>query len=148
MVFSLAVFHKAFLKWRELTAFLIQPIRTSRDAPKPSKEQLQAAISLNVEHNHQILQHFIKSDPEVQLHQKEHLGAIAFKVAELGLILFSQPSKWFFEWTAGGHEVAEKSERHGRPVLVLFPALNEEMDRGGREQVRLVVVVDWVAVAP
>jgi len=138
------VFYKAFSQWRHMTAFLIQPVRTSRDAPKPNKEKLQGALSLNVERINEVLQLFIKPDPEVQRYQKENLGAIAFKVAELGLILFSQPSTWLFEWTPPNHGSTEKNGGAGSAILVLFPALSELMERGGKKQTRSVV--DWVAV--
>jgi hypothetical protein len=139
-----AVFYKAFSQWRHLTAFLIQSVRTSRDAPKPNKEKLQGALSLNVERINEVLQPFIKPDPEVQRYQKENLGAIAFKVAELGLILFSQPSTWVFGWTAPSHGSIEKKGGAGRAVLVVFPALSELMERGGKNQAR--TVVDRLAV--
>jgi hypothetical protein len=106
-------------------------------------EKLQSALSLNVERINEVLQLFIKPDPEVQRYQKENLGAIAFKVAELGLILFSQPSTWLFGWTPS-HGSTEKNAGASRLVLVLFPALSEVVERGPKTQTR--PVVDWVAV--
>jgi hypothetical protein len=130
------VFDKAFTKWRHLSAFLIEPSRTSREAPKANEREIQAAIGRNVALINAILKPFINPGLESQRSQENNLRAIILEGAQLGLLLFSQPSVWAFSWKV---PIGEESSgnRAGRPFIV-FPALGEKIERHGRQRLREV----------
>lgn len=144
------MFDKAFTKWRHLSAFLLEPMRSSREAPKANEQELQGAISRNIALINGVLKPFIKPGLESQRYQEDNLSAIIFEGAQLGLLLFSQSSVWVFGWKSPSREEVEKirpvvtTTRKGK-VLVVFPSLGERTERHGRQRLRevsLPVVID------
>jgi hypothetical protein len=137
------VFEKAFLKWRHLSAFLIEPFRSNRESPKLSKEEISGAIERNVILLNSVLGPFIKPGRENLQHQEENLSAIAFEIAQLGLLIFSQPSEWSFSWSV---DMAQTSSDGGTSAprkglgrtLVVFPGIGESVFRHGERSRRLV----------
>ena len=133
---EVVVFDKAFTRWRHLSAFLIEPSRASREAPKANETELQPAIRRNVALIYSILKPFINPGVESQRSQENNLSAIIFEGAQLGLLLFSQPSVWTFGWKVPVREDTNGG-RAGR-LLVIFPALGEQIERHGKPRLREV----------
>jgi len=98
-----------------------------------------------------ILTPFLKSIPDSQRFQEQNLAGIVFKVAQLALILFSQPSNWRFGWTLpGSSEIGEKQRpvvsstqaaqgERPKEALVVCPSLSEVVERNGSGNLRQVV---------
>ncbi len=76
-------------------------------------------------------------------YQEENLAAIAFEIAQFGLLIFSQPSDWVFEWpkeVAHTFDVNEGSvprKSVGRDLAV-FPGIGEIIERGDERHLRAV----------
>jgi len=130
------VFDKALSKWRHLSAFLLQPSRSTREAPIPIQQDLQPVIARNLAVINKILKPFIDLNPDNQRSQERNLSAILFEGAQLGLLLFSQPSIWVWGWKIGSGEGGGVRRR----TFVVFPSLGERVERHGRDRVREVVV--------
>jgi hypothetical protein len=136
LITECSVFDKAFTKWRHLSAFLLEPSRTSREAPKANEREVQAAIGHNVALINSILKPFINPGVDSQRSQENNLSAIIFEGAQLGLLLFSQPSVWTFNWKVDARE--ELSGRRGGRPFIIFPALGEQVESHGRLRLREV----------
>jgi len=130
------VFDKTLSKWRHLSAFLLQPSRSTREAPHPNQQDLQPTIARNLAVINNILKPFITVNPDNQRSQERNLSAILFEGAQLGLLLFSQPSIWVWGWKVSSGEGGGVRRR----AFVVFPSLGERVERHGRERVREVVV--------
>jgi hypothetical protein len=129
-----------------LSAFLLQPIRSSREALKANEQELQGAINRNIASINTILSSFIKPDLDNQRRRQDNLGAIIFAGAQIGLLLFSQPFEWQISWqpTSSRTELASGdkagfrttiNEIRGQEMkkvktLVVFPAIGERIDNG------------------
>jgi hypothetical protein len=129
------VFDKAFTKWRHLSAFLLEPSRSTREAPKANDRDLQAAIGRNITLINGVLLPFIKADVASSRYQEKNLGAIILEGAQLGLLLFSQPSVWVWGWKAP--QDGASGVKGGRP-FVIFPSLAERVEQSGRQRLREV----------
>lgn len=85
----------------------------------------------------------------MQRYQEDNLSALILEGAQLGLLLFCQPSVWLFSWKATVTE--EAREKDGSRVrttdmstggmgsgetLVVFPGIGERTERHGRHRVR------------
>jgi len=150
---SQEAFDKALAQWRHLTAFLLQPLRSTRDPPNPSKADLSPSINLNVSSINTILSPFLKSIPDSQRFQEQNLAGIVFKVAQLALILFSQPSNWKFSWTLPGSGGLGEKQRpivssthvgqgeRSKETLVVCPSLGEVAERNGNSWRQVVEAV-------
>lgn len=76
------------------------------------------------------------------------MRAIIFQGAQLGLLLFCQPSTWVFGWKASSREENGRgkdgsqvttSDLSGARLWVVFPGIAERVERHGRQKVREVV---------
>jgi hypothetical protein len=83
----------------------------------------------------------------------ENLSAIVFEGAQLGLLLFCQPSTWMFSWKASARDDISGKGKEGSQVTtsdmsttrtgtgrmwVVFPGIGESVERHGRQRVREV----------
>jgi hypothetical protein len=140
------VFNRAFTKWRQLCAFLLEPARSNREAPKANERELRNAIDQNVRLINAVLRPFVKSGVENERSQEGNLRAILFEGAQLGLLLFSQPSIWVPSWRSstgqdfdsGKRGSAHASTTNRNRTLVVFPALGELIERHGTKRWRFV----------
>ena len=131
-----------------MSAFLLSPTRSSRDPPQANEQELRNAINQNVAHINGVLKPFIKTG-EVQRYQEDNLKAIIFQGAQLGLLLFCQPSIWVFGWKAPSREERNGREKDGSQVAttdmsgarmwVVFPGIAERAEKHGRQMIREVV---------
>jgi len=146
MLTSWPVFNRAFTKWRQLCAFLLEPVRSNREAPKANERELRNAIDQNVRLINSVLGPFVKPGTESARSQENNLRAILFEGAQLGLLLFSQPSIWVPRWTSATGQDFD-SEKRGQShasttnrnrTLVVFPALGELIERHGTKRWRFV----------
>ena len=92
----------------------------------------------------------------MQGYQEDNLKAIIFQGAQLGLLLFCQPSTWAFGWKATSNESKDysgvgkgssqvtTSDLSGARKWVVFPGIAERVERHGRLRFREVVVPDAV----
>ncbi|RDW63373.1 hypothetical protein BP6252_10918 [Coleophoma cylindrospora] len=151
-------FDQVFTRWRHLSAFLIEPVRTNRDAPKVDSSTLAGAISRDVALINSALQPFLKPGEVAQREQKANLGAIILEGAKIGLLLFSQPTIWRFGWSSAerkntnhGDKNAKKetygtaSGSAGSRLLVVFPSL-EDLGSNGRSRRRKILEVTTVLI--
>lgn len=148
------MFEKAFTKWRHLSAFLLQPIRSSREALQANEQELQEAINGNIASINIVLNSFINPSLEDQRRRQDNLRAIIFAGAQIGLLLFSQPFEWQFSWQAasnrtefvGGDKAgtqATSTEIRGQQdmlarTLVVFPAIREKIDGDGVRRIKVI----------
>jgi hypothetical protein len=157
----LEVFEKAFTKWRQLSAFLLEPIRSNRQPPQANQQELQPAIGRNVALINSVLKPFLNPGSESQRYQERNLSAIVFQAAQLGLLLFSQQSIWVFDWEPSRREDVVNGDKPGTRVmtaevgagrktvgrtLVVFPAIGETIFRHGPRRIRTVVAAVEVVV--
>jgi hypothetical protein len=155
------VFEKAFTKWRYLSAFLLEPIRSNRQPPQANQQELQRAIGGNVALINSVLKPFLNPGSESQRYQERNLSAIVFQAAQLGLLLFSQQSVWVFDWEPSRREDLVNGDKPGIGVtttevgagrktvgrmLVVFPATGEIIYRHGSRQMRTVAAAVEIAV--
>jgi hypothetical protein len=96
---------------------------------------------------HNILRPFIKSGPEAQLTHSDNLSSIILEGAHFGIVLFSQPTVWIFEWDGkdlnqGGRSGRRSGNGNGNgsvnKFLVVFPSIGKVIARDGKEQFRVV----------
>lgn len=133
------VFDEALLKWKAITAYLIEPSRSvKREAPKPDRADLQNAIASNVEMINMVLEPFFKTAPDRRQAQVDNLSAIIFQAAELGLLLFSQPSERVFFWEAPSSNGPPVPRKSTSGSLVVFPGIGEKTERNGERRFRRV----------
>ncbi|KAM0156344.1 hypothetical protein ACHAQE_003066 [Botrytis cinerea] len=78
-----------------------------------------------------ILQPFIK--PSSKSSQSENLASIVYQGREFGLLLLAQPGNWIFGW-----EATPGVEPNTRNQIVVFPSLEEVINRDGKERRRIV----------
>jgi hypothetical protein len=155
------VFEKAFTKWRYLSAFLLEPIRSNRQAPQANQQELQRAIGRNIALINSVLKPFLNPGSESQRYQERNLSAIVFQAAQLGLLLFSQQSVWVFDWEPSRREDLVNGDKPGIGVtttevgagrktvgrmLVVFPAIGEIIYQHGSRRMRTVAAAVEVVV--
>jgi hypothetical protein len=155
------VFERAFTKWRTLSAFLLEPIRSNRQPPKANEQELHHAIGRNVALINSVLKPFLNPGHESQRYQERNLSAIAFQGAQLGLLLFSQQSVWVFDWEPSRIEDAVNGDKPETRVtnaevgvarkavgrtLVIFPAIGETIYRHGSRRIRTVTAAVEIAI--
>jgi len=155
------VFEKSFTKWRYLSAFLLEPIRSNRQPPQANQQELQRAIGRNVALINSVLKPFLNPGSESQRYQERNLSAIVFQAAQMGLLLFSQQSVWVFDWEPSRREDVVNGDKPGTRVtttevgvgrktvgrmLVVFPATGEIIYRNGSRRMRTVAAAVEVAV--
>jgi hypothetical protein len=146
-----------------LSAYLLSTWRSNREAPKLNDENLAPNISTNIALIDAVLIPFLKAGHNTQQQQEDNLKGIIRDAAELGFLLFCQPSIWTFDWTllqaserldadadaddtsAHAKHRNRKSGGNGGKKLVVFPAIGEETYKNGRLYWRILedaVVVD------
>ncbi|KAF7956626.1 hypothetical protein EAE96_003960 [Botrytis aclada] len=110
---------------RELSTRHKSSLRSPEDASKDP------SIAKVVNLLNSILQPFIK--PSSKSVQFENLASIIYQGREFGLLLLAQPGTWIFGWqtTAG-------VESNTRDQIVVFPSLEEIINKNGKERRRIV----------
>ncbi|KAF7901003.1 hypothetical protein EAF00_003224 [Botryotinia globosa] len=110
---------------RELSTRHISSSRSPEDASKDP------SIARVVNLLNSILQPFLK--PSSKSSQFENLASIIYQGREFGLLLLAQPGTWLFGWqTSTGVE----SNTNGQ--IVVFPTLEEVINKDGKERRRVV----------
>lgn len=125
-------FNTVFSKWRSETAFLLQPLRSNRTPLRPNETELQPSIDRNMALLDEIVQPFISPGPSAKEQQGKNLRAIMFEAAKFGLILFSQPTSWAFDWKTGRKGSNTTTNAQPRSSLVVFPALVKSSNVNGK----------------
>ncbi|KAI0105602.1 hypothetical protein F4776DRAFT_646923 [Hypoxylon sp. NC0597] len=111
----------ALTRWRQLSAFLIHPIRSDRTPLAPSEDVSthqaeQLAMSLN-----SFLEPFVAGDRQDRYEQENHLREVIVECVTFGYLLFSQPSEYRYRFEGGV-----------RPnYIVVFPGLDRISDEEG-----------------
>ncbi|TEY74751.1 hypothetical protein BOTCAL_0070g00180 [Botryotinia calthae] len=105
-----------------------QYISSSKSPEDASKEPSVARV---VNLLNSILQPFIK--PSSKSSQFENLASIVYQGREFGLLLLAQPGNWIFGW-----EATTGVESNTRNHIVVFPSLDEVINRDGKERRRVV----------
>ncbi|KAF7944771.1 uncharacterized protein EAE97_005404 [Botrytis byssoidea] len=110
---------------RELSTRHISSSKSPEDASKD------ASIARVVNLLNSILQPFIK--PSSKSSQFDNLASIIYQGREFGLLLLAQPGNWLFGWqTSTGVESNTKDQ------IVVFPSLEEVINKDGKERRRVV----------
>ncbi|KAJ1337358.1 cell wall integrity and stress response component [Microdochium nivale] len=113
----------ALSRWRQLSAFLLNPSRSERTSLRLNEAEVanqshQLATALK-----QFLLFFIREDRR-QAYEKDHnLQMIILECARLGYVLFSQPAE--FRWMYQKHSGSKAYK------LIAFPGLEKLRDEGG-----------------
>jgi len=90
----------------------------------------------------------MKSGPDAQLSQSDNLASIILEGAHFGILLFSQPADWVFEWDGKSSNQGSKvDQRSGtgtgnggaNKFLVVFPSIGKLIRRDGSDNLSLVV---------
>ncbi|KAI0455598.1 hypothetical protein F5B21DRAFT_523334 [Xylaria acuta] len=111
----------AFMRWRQLSAFLLHPDRSQRTPLAPSEDvSTQQAQELTVALN-RFLEPFVSRDREERYEQENDLREVIVECAVFGYVLFSQPSEYRF--------LFESNE--GPSTIVVCPGLNKVIDKKG-----------------
>jgi len=124
---------RSFVAVREFLVFLIYR-NVLQDVAYSNRivlNQSPTAIESNVALINGILEPFIIPGVDAQLAQQRNLSAIIFRGAQLGLLLFSQPSVWVFGW-----KEPVTTESGTRRTIVVFPSLAEVKERNGKQRLR------------
>ncbi|ORY68542.1 uncharacterized protein BCR38DRAFT_472079 [Pseudomassariella vexata] len=113
----------AFSKWRQLSAFLLNPHRSERTPLTPTEDvSTQQATQLAAALN-KFLGPFIAGDRESGYEQENHLREVIVECASLGYVLFSQPQEYRFRFDSDGRQVG----------IVVHPGLDRVRDEEGRK---------------
>ncbi|KAI1409477.1 hypothetical protein F5Y13DRAFT_169920 [Hypoxylon sp. FL1857] len=111
----------ALTRWRQLSAFLLHPIRSDRTPLAPSEDVSthqaeQLAVALN-----SFLEPFVTGDRQDRYEQENHLREVIVECATFGYLLFSQPCEYRYRFEGGV-----------RPnYIVVFPGLDRISDEEG-----------------
>ncbi|OTA62066.1 hypothetical protein K449DRAFT_422785 [Hypoxylon sp. EC38] len=111
----------ALTRWRQLSAFLIHPIKSDRTPLAPSEDisthqAEQLAMALNT-----FLEPFVAGDRQDRYEQENHLREVIVECATFGYLLFSQPCEYRYRFEGGV-----------RPnYIVVFPGLDRISDEEG-----------------
>ncbi|TGO17967.1 hypothetical protein BTUL_0013g00400 [Botrytis tulipae] len=110
---------------RELSARHLSSSRSPEDASKDP------SIARVVNLLNSILQPFIK--PSSKSSQFENLASIIYQGREFGLLLLAQPGTWLFGW-----QTSTRVESNTKDQIVVFPTLEEVINKDGKERRRVV----------
>jgi hypothetical protein len=137
-------FDLALTKWRLISAYLLQTVRSNRDPLLPKESDIQPAITRNVAAVRQILTTFVVSGAERR--QAENLQGLMAEGARFGLLLFQQPASWVVDWEIPNTKHANTkiggSGRAQAAAVVLFPGLIKTVDEEGKRYIEVRNVLD------
>ncbi|KAI0834511.1 hypothetical protein F5Y06DRAFT_278844 [Hypoxylon sp. FL0890] len=111
----------ALTRWRQLSAFLLHPVRSDRTPLAPSEDVSthqaeQLAVALNT-----FLEPFVAGDRQDRYEQENNLREVVVECATFGYLLFSQPYEYRYRFEGGV-----------RPnYIVVFPGLDRISDEEG-----------------
>jgi len=115
----------ALTRWRQLSAFLLNPSRSERTPLIPTED----VSTQQAQHLTTILNRFTgafaSSDREQAYEQENHLREVIVECAGLGYVLFSQPAEFRFNFIDKG-----SAPNRGK-CLVTFPGLEKIRDESG-----------------
>lgn len=106
----------AFTRWRQLSAFLLNPDRSERSALIPDNVETQARILVAV--MNKFLGEFV--DEQARIRQETNLQDVIIECTKLGYVIFSQPAEFLFRF-----------EAHGDNEIVVRPGLDKVSDEQG-----------------
>ncbi|ESZ94389.1 hypothetical protein SBOR_5253 [Sclerotinia borealis F-4128] len=122
---------KSLSQWRQLSAHLLSSTHSKQGPPKDS------SITKVVNLLNSILQPFIKPDSNNSQSQSDNLASIICEGKEFGMLLLEQPGAWMFGW-----ETTSKMGSRAENQIVVFPSLEEVIQRSGKERRRVVCEQD------
>lgn len=108
----------ALTRWRQITAFLLNPSRSERGVIVPEEAALEPQVRQLVTEMNRFLGAFI--DDKNRQHEEDHLQDVVLECAKLGYSIFSQPAD--FTWDFGSE---------GGRDIVLCPGLVKVSDSQG-----------------
>ncbi|KAI1122932.1 hypothetical protein F5Y10DRAFT_270574 [Nemania abortiva] len=112
----------AIARWRQLTAFLLNPDRSQGTPLTPSEDtSTQDAQNLAVVLN-RFLESFVSADREDRYEQENNLREVITECATFGYVLLSQPYEYRFRFEAEG----------GLNTIVVCPGIDRLIDEEGR----------------
>ena len=135
-------FDQALTKWRVLSAYLLQTVRSNRNQLLPKDSNIQPAISRNMAMIRQILIPFVA--PGAEKRQVDNLQGLMAEGAKFGLLLFQQPVSWVVDWEIPRTRDTDKRMGGGRQVaraIVLFPGLIQTADKEGKRHIDVKIVL-------
>lgn len=122
----------ALTRWRQITAFLLNPSRSERGVIVPEEESLEPRARQLVAEMNTFLGAFI--DGKNRQHQQDHLLDVVLECAKFGYSIFSQPADFIWQFgTGGGMDIVvcpglEKvSDSHGircQPEMTITPEVH------------------------
>jgi hypothetical protein len=137
-------FDQVLIKWRLLSAYLLQTIRSNRDPLLPQDSDIQPAITLNVTAVRQILTLFVV--PGAERRQAENLQGLMAEGAKFGLLLFQHPESWVVDWEVSRAENSDTKTGEGvqakTSAIVVFPGLIKTVDEEGKRYGKFRAVLD------
>jgi hypothetical protein len=97
-----------------------------------------------------VLRPFINPGENAKVQQEKNLRAILFEGAKFGLLLFSQPASWDFDWRASRKAAngGASSNTQARSSIVVSPALVKSASKdgtraAGKKVVAEAEVLEW-----
>ncbi|PQE13608.1 hypothetical protein CJF31_00005035 [Rutstroemia sp. NJR-2017a BVV2] len=132
-------FNKALARWRQLSAYLLSHNSSHHESSlqptDPATERILETLSA-------VLQPFIRpSRSESQSPtQVDNLASIIQEGKEFGMLLLEQPGTWVLGWESASKRSSKMDPRANKEIVV-FPSLGEVINRGGRENLRVIVDV-------
>ncbi|KAI3400569.1 hypothetical protein diail_2770 [Diaporthe ilicicola] len=110
----------ALTRWRQITAFLLNPRRSDRGAINPEDASIEPRATQLVVEMNRFLGGFVDDNDKNRQHQEDHLQDVVVECAKLGYAIFSQPAD--FTWKFGSD---------GGTEIVVCPGLERVSDRQG-----------------
>ncbi|CAN8102290.1 unnamed protein product [Discula destructiva] len=95
---SVTVVSIALTRWRQLSAFLLNPKRSSRGFLAPDDEFLKPQAREIVTALHGALGAFVLN--ETRIRQEAHLLEVVLECAKLGYMIFSQPAEYTYQFAS------------------------------------------------
>lgn len=122
----------ALTRWRQITAFLLNPGRSERGAMVPEETSLEPQVRQLVTEVNKFLGAFV-ADKNRQ-HQEDHLQDVVLECAKLGYAIFSQPAEFTWDFgSEGGRDIVlcpglvKVSDSHGvrcQPEMTITPEVH------------------------
>ncbi|PQE28127.1 hypothetical protein CJF30_00010228 [Rutstroemia sp. NJR-2017a BBW] len=132
-------FNKALARWRQLSAYLLSHNSSHHES---SLQSTDLATERILETLSTVLKPFIRSSRSESQSptQMDNLASIIQEGKEFGMLLLEQPGTWVLGWESAAKRNSKMDPRASKEIVV-FPSLGEVVNRGGREDLRVIVDV-------
>ncbi|KAI1477286.1 hypothetical protein F4774DRAFT_199840 [Daldinia eschscholtzii] len=118
----------AFTRWRQLSAFLLNPSRSDRTPLVPSEDASTHQAQRLAETLNVFLEPFVAGDRDDRYEQENHLREVIVECATFGYLLLSQPSEYRFRFDDGVNS----------NQIIVFPGVDRISDEDGHRHPSLV----------